>query len=83
MDFKTHLQKYLTDKEIDLLIESLNQDSKHAVLLNNRKMKDSEFLNNYTNVIPHPIAQHAFIYDKDVYELGKSLEHELDRKSVV
>lgn len=77
MDFKTHLQKYLTDKEIDLLIESLNQDSKHAVLLNNRKMKDSEFLNTYTNVIPHPIAQHAFIYDKDVYDLGKSLEHEL------
>ena len=77
MDFKTHLKKYLTDQEIDLLIESLNQDSKHAVLLNHRKMKDNEFLLTYPNVIPHPIAPHAFIYDKNVYDLGKSLEHEL------
>lgn len=77
MDFKTHLQKYLTDQEIGLLIESLNEDSKHAVLLNHRKMKDDEFTNAHPNIIPHPIAKHAFIYDKNIYDLGKSLEHEL------
>ena len=77
MNFKTHLQKYLTNQEIDSLIASFNQDSKHAVLLNHRKMNDCEFLLSHPNVIPHPIAQHAFIYDKNIYDLGKSLEHEL------
>lgn len=77
MIFKTHLQKYLSNQEIDSLIESLDQDSKRAVLLNYRKMKDSDFLLAYPNVIPHPIAKHAYIFDKNVYNLGKSLEHEL------
>ncbi len=77
MDFKTHLKKYLTDQQIDSLIASLNQDSKHAVLLNHRKMKDKEFLFSHPYVIPHPITPHAFIYDKNIYDLGKSLEHEL------
>lgn len=77
MDFKNHLRKYLNETEISHLMDSLEQNSQHAVLLNPHKMNDDTFINLYPHVIPHPLVKHAFLYDKKEYELGKSIEHEL------
>lgn len=77
MTFKEHLIQSIGEKEADLLISSLGQKSEHAVLLNTNKISEEEFLKEFPLVKPHPIVKHAFIYDKDVYELGKHIYHEL------
>ena len=77
MDFKNHLLKYLSEKEADRLIASFECESKHAALLNTSKMSDEKFLSLYPNVTPHPIVPHAYIYNKNEYQLGKSIYHEL------
>ena len=77
MDFQTHLLSFLPKEEVDALLDSFNNEDKHAVLLNTKKMSDEEFLSLYPNVKPHPYVKHAFIYDKNEYQLGKSLYHEL------
>lgn len=77
MTFKEHLIQSIGEKEAKLLINSLVQKSEHAVLLNTSKISEEEFLKEFPLVKPHPIVKHAFIYDKDVYELGKHIYHEL------
>ncbi len=75
MDFKTHLKKYLSDENIDKLLDSLKKEDKHAALLNTDVISDEEFKNLFPNVIPHPIVKHAYLYDKNEYDLGKSVYH--------
>lgn len=77
MEFSEHLKTYLTKQEIDNLISSLNEESKNAVLLNLKKMSDEKFISLFPNVIPHPIVPHAYIYDKNEYQLGKCIYHDL------
>lgn len=77
MEFKEHLKSYLLDREIDKLLESLKDESLHAVLLNPKKMSDEEFLSLFPNVIKHPIVSHAYIYKKEIYNLGKNIYHTL------
>ena len=77
MEFSEHLKTYLTKQEIDSLISSLAEESKNAVLLNLKKMSDEKFLSLFPDVIPHPIVPHAYIYDKNKYQLGKSVYHDL------
>ena len=77
MNFKNHLEKYLEKDEIEELVALFKEDSKHAALLNTSKMSDEKFLSLYPNVKAHPIVPHAYIYDKNEYQLGKSIYHEL------
>ena len=77
MDFKSHLYESMPKEEVDLLIESFKSEDQHAVLLNLEKINDEEFLKEFPNVKPHPIVPHAYIYDKNEYQLGKHLYHEL------
>lgn len=75
MEFKQHLRKYLKEEDIDKLINSFNDEDKHAVLLNTHKMSDEKFLSLFPNVKPHPIVTHAYIYNKNIYDLGKTIYH--------
>ena len=75
--FKNHLKKYLKEEEIDKLISSFSSTSTHAFLLNTNKLKDEELLKIYPNLKKHPIVPHAYLYDKEEYDLGKSIYHEL------
>ena len=78
MTFKEHLLSWMNNKEIEDLISALSEDkSKHAVLLNTKKISDESFKNMFPNIIPHPIVSHAYLYDKDEYDLGKHILHEL------
>ena len=76
-EFKKHLEKYLNKEEIDKLVDSFSLPSTHALLLNTTKMKDDELLNIYPHLKKHPIVPHAYLYDKNEYDLGKSIYHEL------
>ena len=75
MEFFQHLKSYLDEVEISKLRESFNLESKHAVLLNTKKMSEERFLTLFPNVTPHPIVKHAFLYNKNEYDLGKSIYH--------
>ena len=77
MDFKEHLYKSLSKEEVDLLIESFKSEDTHAVLLNLKKISDEEFFKEFPNVKPHPVVPHAYLYDKNEYQLGKHIYHEL------
>ena len=77
MEFSEHLKSYLSNEEIDKLMDSLKEQSLHAVLLNPKKMSDEEFLKLYPEVTKHPIVAHAYIYKKELYNLGKSIYHTL------
>lgn len=77
MEFLNHLKTYLNNEEIDKLAKSLEEESKHALLLNEEKMSVDTLLNLYPSLVRHPIIPNAFLYDKNELELGKSVYHEL------
>ncbi len=77
MTFEEHLKKYLSEEEINQLFESLNESDKHALLLNTRKMSEEKLFSFYPHLEMHPIVKNGYLYDKNEYQLGKSLLHEL------
>ena len=77
MEFFEHLKTYLNDEEIKQLATSLTKKSEHALLLNTEKMSQEQLLSIYPSLKKHPIVKNAFIYDKDEFDLGKSVYHEL------
>lgn len=77
MDFKEHLKKYLSEKEIDSLIDSFDKKEHKGLILNPSKMSDEKFVKLFPNVKKHPIVPHAYLYDQDEYEMGKSIYHDL------
>ena len=77
MEFLEHLKTYLEEKQINELANSLEKESKHALLLNEEKMSEETLLSLFPHLVKHPIVKNAYLYDKDEYELGKSVYHEL------
>ena len=77
MEFLEHLKKYLNEKEIKALDDSLNEPSKHALLLNTNKMNEETLLSLFPHITKHPIVKNAYLYNKDEYDLGKSVFHAL------
>ena len=77
MDFKTHLNKYLSEDEINSLISSFSNEEKKAIYLNNVKMSDNKLLSLFPNLKPHPVVPNGYLYDKNEYELGKKIYHDL------
>lgn len=74
MDFLASLKEHIDEKEALALVEAIeNGKVTHALILNNKKMSDEEFLRRYPNVKRHPFFPHAFLYDKEEYEMGKEL----------
>lgn len=78
MEFKEHLKKYLSDLEIEKLIASLNENEvKHALLLNEEKMKKEDFITLFPNIKPHPIVPNVYLYNNEEYPFGKMYYHDL------
>ena len=77
MDFLSHLSKYLNQEEIKELDGSLKEKSEHALLLNTNKMSEEMLLSLFPNLKKHPIVKNAYLYNKDEYDLGKSIYHAL------
>lgn len=77
MNFKDHLKKYLNQEEIDNLIASFDQKDEHALLLNTKKMSEETFKKYFPNIQKHPFVDNGYFYDKNEYELGKHIFHEM------
>lgn len=76
-DFITHLKKYLSDKDIEKLLDTRFNKSVNSILIDETKIDIDDFLKSYPLLKSHPFVKNAFIYDKDDYDFGKSLEFEL------
>ena len=77
MDFKTHLNKYLKEDEINSLISSFSNEEKKAIYLNTKKISNCKLLELFPNIKAHPVVPNGFLYNKNEYELGKKIYHEL------
>lgn len=75
MDFFESLKVYLSEKEIDNLKQAMEGKNLHAALLNTKKMDDKTFMSLFPDVKKHPFVPHAFLYEKEQYDLGKSIYH--------
>ena len=61
MTFEKSLEKYLSQDEIAKLLASFSE----------------KLLKIFPNLKPHPVVENGFLYDKDEYELGKMIFHDL------
>ena len=77
MNFAEHLSNYLSKDEIRKLISSFSNKEKKAIYLNTDKFSKEKLLELFPNIKPHPVVPNGFLYDKDEYELGKKIYHEL------
>lgn len=77
MDFEKSLEKYLSKTEIDELIKSFSSKEKKAIYLNSKNLSLDNLLTLFPNLKKHPVVENGFLYDKDEYELGKKIYHEL------
>ena len=75
MDFKEHIYNSYDEKIAFKLIEALNNPRTHALILNSDKISDEQFINLFPHVKKHPFVKHAFLYDKEEYDFGKSYLH--------
>ena len=77
MDFEKSLEKYLSKEEIAKLLASFSENEKKAIYLNTNKLNSEKLLNLFPNLKPHPVVPYGYLYDKNEYELGKKIYHEL------
>lgn len=76
MDFKEHILTQYEEKQAKQLFESFSCPSYHALLINHEKISDEEFINIFPHIKKHPFVKHAFLYDKQEYEMGKTIYHD-------
>ena len=75
MDFKEHIYNSYDEKIAFKLIEALNNPRTHSLILNSDKISDEQFISLFPHVKKHPFVKHAFLYDKEEYDFGKSYLH--------
>ena len=74
MDFLEHLFTFLNKEEALKLYNSLEKDEIHCFKLNELKVSDVNIVKEQgSGLVNHPHILNAFIYDKKVDELGKSI----------
>ncbi|MCH5171783.1 MAG: RsmF rRNA methyltransferase first C-terminal domain-containing protein [Erysipelotrichales bacterium] len=76
MDFKEHILSQYDENKAKKLLESLDNPRTHALIINRNKISEEEFIKSFPGVIKHPIVEHAFLYDKNKYDMGKSIYHD-------
>lgn len=76
-NFEEHLKKYLSDKEINDLVNSFSHSEQKGLLLNEKKMSKSTLLNLFPNLKEHPVIPNAYLYNENEYKMGKKIYHEL------
>ena len=76
--FKNHLKKYLSSDNIGSLMDAIKEDNPlSSILIDENKISKQEIIKEYPFLIPHPIVDNVFIYDKNKYSLGKTLLFEI------
>ena len=77
MDFVASLEKYLSKDEVEKLLASFSETEKKSIYLNSNKLSNENLLQLFPNLKAHPVVANGYLYDKNEYELGKRIYHEL------
>lgn len=72
MNFKENLLTYLGADFVDDLLVSMQKDRTNCLILNTNKMDDETFIKMFPKVRPHSFINHAYFYDKNDYDFGKT-----------
>ncbi len=72
VEFKNHLKKYLSDEEIDKLLNALSKERTYSFLLNRYKYSEEQLLEMFSSVKKHDFIKNLFTYDNNIDQLGKS-----------
>lgn len=72
MDFKTHLKRYLSDENIEKLMNSLSSERTNSLVLNINKIDKEKFKNEFKNIKEINGLKNAFYYDNNEYPFGKN-----------
>ena len=74
MDFYKHLLTFLSEEEAKELYNSLEKQEIHCFKLNELKVNDVELIKEQGSVFnKHPHINNAYLYNKQIDELGKSI----------
>ena len=71
MDFRSSLNHFPPEVS-SKLFASFSKERTHALYLNAKKMPEEVFLSRFPKLTPHPFIPHAYLYDPEDYEFGKS-----------
>ena len=73
--FLESLKNHFDEETICALDRSLNEEERHCLLINRKKISIDDFRSRFPEVTPHPFIEAAFYYDKKTYDFGKSILH--------
>ena len=76
MTFEEHLRKYLSQDEIHQLVSTLDGKSMKSIIINTNKIDDNFIMSKFPLLTPHPIVKNCYLYDEDIYYLGKHIYYE-------
>ncbi len=62
-EFYEHLQKYLSDEEIEKLIDSFSTPRNNGLLLNKEKLSEEKLLNTFKGLKKHTLIKNGYFYD--------------------
>ena len=72
MNFKEHLKRYLNNEFINELVSSLGKERTNCLLLNNNKISNEQFENDFPLIQSNKYIENSYYYNKNIYEFGKS-----------
>ena len=76
MTFEEHLTKYLLKEDIEKLLKSIDGKSTKSIVINTNKIDHDFIMSKFPLLQPHPIVKNCYIYDDEVYQLGKHIYFE-------
>lgn len=75
MTFYEHISTIIGNEEKDKLIEAINKEPIKCLRVNTLYYDVNKLKNNYPNIIKNELIDYSYYYDKNEYDLGKSIEH--------
>ena len=82
MTFEENLRLSLPEEDVSSLLQALEQEPTHALILNESKISRKDFLKAFPNVKQHPLIPNAFLFDKEEYRFGKYVAYQAGAYSI-
>lgn len=75
MTFYEHISNVISKIEADKLMDAINKETIKCLRVNTLYLDPLDFKNSYPNIKENENIPYSFYYDKNEYDLGKSIEH--------
>ena len=75
MNFYEHIETVIGKEEKDKLENAIDQEQIKCLRVNSLYLKPNSLKETYPNIVNNNEIDYSFYYDKNEYDLGKSIEH--------